>query len=196
MPRRALENPIALAVLGLLLESSSHPHQILAELRKRSDNQAAVLSRGTLYHTVAALAGAGWVASQGQQRSGNRPEKTVYALTLAGREELVRRLDAQIRTPQREFSRFLGAVTYLGALGKDGALEALDERARRLRERTAADETRLAEAHAAGVPRLHVIEAEYALHLARAETEWIDTVTDDIRSGALAWPPHRKGPQR
>ncbi|MFE0046958.1 PadR family transcriptional regulator [Streptomyces albireticuli] len=188
MPRRALDNPIVLAVLGLLLEQNSHPHQMLSELRQRSDSHAAVITRGTLYNTVAALAEAGWVASQGQERSGNRPERTVYALTRAGHDELVRRLDAQIRDPRREFSRFLGAVTYLGALGPAGAEEALVERARRLRQRTAADEERLADALAAGVPRLHVIEAEYALSLARAEAAWIDSAVGDIRAGSLTWP--------
>ncbi|MFC1406317.1 MULTISPECIES: PadR family transcriptional regulator [Streptacidiphilus] len=188
MPRRALDNPIVLAVLGLLLEQPSHPHQMLAELRERSDNHAAAITRGTLYNTVAALAEAGWLASQGRQRSGNRPERTVYALTEEGRQELVRRLDSQIRNPEREFSQFLGAVTYLGALGVSGAGEALAERARRLRQRTAADEERLAEALAADVPRLHVIEAEYALCLARAETAWIDSVIDDLRTGSLTSP--------
>ncbi|MER5359934.1 PadR family transcriptional regulator [Streptomyces sp. NPDC002785] len=188
MSRRALDNPIVLAVLGLLLEQSSHPYQMLSELRKRSDNHAAAITRGTLYNTVAALTEAGWVAAQGQQRSGNRPERTVYALTQAGRDELVRRLDAQIRTPEREFSQFLGAVTYLGALGPEGAVDALTERAGRLWQRTAADDQRLADALATGVSRLHVIEAEYALSLARAEMAWIDAVIDDIRTGSLTWP--------
>lgn len=190
MPRRALDNPIVLAVLGLLLEQPSHPHQMLAELRKRSENHAAAITRGTLYNTVAALAEAGWLASQGRQRLGNRPERTVYALTEEGRDELVRRLDSQIRNPQREFSQFLGAVTYLGALGESGAVEALVERVQRLRQRTAADEERLTEALAAGVPRMHVIEAEYALCLARAETAWIESVIDDLRTGSLTWPAH------
>lgn len=189
MPRRALDNPIVLAVLGLLLEQPAHPYQMLSELRERSDSHAAAITRGTLYNTVAAMAEADWVSALGQQRSGNRPERTVYELTPSGRAELVRRLDSQIRNPEREFSRFLGAVTYLGALGPDGAAEALTERAGRLRERTAADEGRLAEALAAGAPRLFVIEAEYALCLARAETAWIDAVLDDIRTGALTWPP-------
>ncbi|MFV2118562.1 PadR family transcriptional regulator [Streptomyces sp. Act-28] len=185
MPRRALDNPIVLAVLGLLLEQPAHPHRILAELHRRSDNHAAAITRGTLYNVVAALTEAGWLAPQGRERSGNRPERTVYALTEEGRDELVRRLDSQIRNPEREFSQFLGAVAYLGALGASGAAEALAERARRLRQRTAADEERLADALAAGVPRLHVIEAEYALCLARAETAWIDSVIDELRAGSL-----------
>lgn len=192
MPRRTLDNPVVLAVLGLLLERPSHPHQMLGELRRRSEHHAAAISRGTLYNTVAALVEAGWVAEQGRQRAGNRPERTVYALTAAGRSELVRRLDLQIRTPERDFPQFLGAVTYLGALGPEGATAALTERVRRLDERTAGDEERLAGALATGVPRLHVIEAEYALHQARAESEWIGAVLADIRSGALAWP---KGPE-
>lgn len=98
------------------------------------------------------------------------------------------RLDSQIRTPKREFSQFLGAVAYLGALGRDGAVEALTERGRRLRERTAEDERQLENAVAAGVPRMHVIEAEYALSLARAETAWVDSVIEELRSRALAWP--------
>lgn len=161
---------------------------MLSELRKRSDNHAAVATRGTLYNVVRALADAGWITAQSRLRSGNRPEKTVYALTPAGREELVRRLNSLIRDPQREFSPFLGAVAYLGALGPRGAEEALTERVRRLRERTSADEQRLAAALAEGVPRLFVVEAEYALCLARAETGWLEALIGDIRTGALRWP--------
>ncbi|MFI5801658.1 PadR family transcriptional regulator [Streptomyces sp. NPDC051561] len=188
MPRRALDNPIVLAVLGLLVEQPMHPYHMLSELRKRSDSHAAAMTRGTLYNTVAAMTGAGWVAAEGQERAGNRPERTVYGLTPAGRTELVRRLDSHIRNPEREFSAFLGAVSYLGALGPDGAIAALAERGERLRRRTEDDEKRLADALAGGVPRLYVIEAEYALGQARAELAWIGSVADDIRTGALPWP--------
>ncbi|MFC7327913.1 PadR family transcriptional regulator [Marinactinospora rubrisoli] len=187
MPRRALDNPIVLAVLGLLLEQPTHPYRMHAELRSRSDSHAAAMNRGSLYNVVAALAEAGWISEQGQQRAGNRPERTVYELTEAGRRELLRRLDSQIRNPEREFSRFLGAVSYLGALGPDGAEAALTERTERLRQRTAADEERLAKALDSGVPRLHVIEAEYALSLARAEIAWIDATINEIRTGSLSW---------
>jgi hypothetical protein len=43
------------------------------------------------------------------------------------------------------------------------------------------------------VPRLFVIEAEYALAMLRAEKDWVLTLADDIKSGRLAWPrPHRQ----
>ncbi|MCE6994252.1 PadR family transcriptional regulator [Saccharothrix sp. S26] len=185
MPRRALDNPLVLAVLGLLLEHPTHPYQMLTDLRARG---GAAINRGTLYDVVEALVAAGWVAPQGTERTGNRPERTVYALTDDGHDELVRRLDSQIRTPRREFTQFLGAVAYLGALGPDGAVDALTERARRLADRIAADADHLAAVLASGVPRLHVIEAEYALAQARAELAWIGSVTEEIRAGSLTFP--------
>ena len=188
MPRRALDNPLVLAVLGFLLEHPAHPYQMLTDLRARDANRAAAINRGTLYDIVEALVAAGWIAPQGTERSGNRPERTAYALTDAGHGELVRRLDSQVRTPRREFTQFLGAVAHLGALGPIGAVEALTERGQRLSARIAADERDLAEVLASGVPRLHAIEAEYALCQARAELAWIDTVVDDIRAGSLIWP--------
>ncbi|WP_431924784.1 PadR family transcriptional regulator [Amycolatopsis tucumanensis] len=185
MPRRALENPLVLAVLGLLLESPMHPYQVFTELRARS---ASAINRGTLYDVVEAMAAAEWIAPQGTERSGNRPERTVYALTGAGRDELVRRLDSRIREPKREFPEFLGAIAYVGALGPDGAAAALTERAQQLSERADADQKRLTAVLESGVPRLHVIEAEYALHQTRAEIAWVENLVAEIRGGALTWP--------
>ncbi|NIH87179.1 PadR family transcriptional regulator [Amycolatopsis granulosa] len=185
MPRRALDNPLVLGVLGLLLESPMHPYQVFTELRARS---ASAINRGTLYDVVEALVAARWVAPQGTERSGNRPERTVYALTDSGRDELVRRLDSRIREPKREYPEFLGAIAYLGALGPDGAIAALTERARRLRERADADQERLRAVLRDGVPRLHVIEAEYALHQTRAEITWVEDLITEIHDGSLPWP--------
>jgi hypothetical protein len=39
------------------------------------------------------------------------------------------------------------------------------------------------------VPRLFVIEAEYALTLMQAERDWVLALADEIRNGELAWPP-------
>ncbi|MEU5694209.1 PadR family transcriptional regulator [Actinosynnema sp. NPDC020468] len=185
MPRRALDNPLVLAVLGLLLEGPSHPYQMLADLQKRGSSR---LNRGTLYDIVDAVAAAGWIAPEDRSRAGNRPERTVYAVTPSGLTELRRRLDEQIRTPEREFSRFLGAVSYLGALGAEGAADALTERAERLSSRIAADREVLTSIVSSGVARLHMIEGEYALAVAQAELDWVTTVVAEIRAGELTWP--------
>ena len=117
MPRDALANPIALAVLGALLEQPMHPYQLSGVLAERG----VPVNRGSLYDTVDAMARAGWIEPRPTERQGARPQRTPYAITAAGRTELASRLDFQIRTPRREFPEFLGAVSHLGVLGPDRA---------------------------------------------------------------------------
>jgi DNA-binding PadR family transcriptional regulator len=185
MPRDALANPVALAALGALLERPMHPYQLAAVLAERG----VPVNRGSLYDTVDAMARAGWIEPRPAERAGARPQRTPYALTDDGRAELTRRLDAQIRVPRREFPEFLGAVSHLGVLGPKRGEDALRERGERLAALIADIQHRLDRALEGGsVPRLFVIEAEYALAMARAERDWVLGLADDVASGRLAWP--------
>lgn len=184
MPKDALANPVALAALGALLERPMHPYQLARVLADRG----VPVNRGSLYDTVHAMTRAGWVAPRPAERAGPRPQRTPYALTDAGRAELARRLDHQVRVPRREFPEFFGAVSHLGVLGRQGAADALRDRAGQLATLIADDQRRLDEALAAAAPRLFVIEAEYALAMLRAERDWVLAIADDITSGRLGWP--------
>jgi DNA-binding PadR family transcriptional regulator len=185
MPGDALANPVALAALGALLERPMHPYQLASVLAGRG----VPVNRGSLYDTVDAMTRAGWIEPQPAERAGARPRRTPYALTGSGRAELVRRLDSQIRTPRPEFPEFLGAVSHVGVLGPERAADALGERAGRLAALIAEGQQRLDEATGGGdVPRLFVIEAEYALAMLRAERDWVLALIEDIGSGRLAWP--------
>ncbi|SEC50713.1 helix-turn-helix transcriptional regulator [Rhodococcus koreensis] len=188
MPGRVLDNPLVLPVLGLLLESPMHPYQVEVTLRERSEDGQWPLNRGSLNNVIAALAAAGWIEEHERAQREGRPVRTVYALTDAGRAELVSRLDIQIRSAAREFSPFFAAISYLGALGREGAVDALTERAQRLTARIESDHTKLTRALGDGVPALFVVEADYALHAARAELDWIASTIASIRDGRLAWP--------
>jgi DNA-binding PadR family transcriptional regulator len=186
MPRDALANPIALAALGALLERPMHPYQLAQVLAERG----VPVNRGSLYDTVDAMTRAGWVEPRSAERAGARPQRIPYALTDTGRAELIQRLDAQVRVPRREFPEFVGAVSHIGVLGPKRATNALAERAERLAALIDANQRRLDEAlDASNVPRLFVIEAEYALTMMRAERNWVLTVIADIGGGRLAWPP-------
>lgn len=178
-------NPIVLAALGALLEQPMHAYQLAGVLAERG----VPVNRGSLYDTLEAMTRAGWTEPRPAERAGARPQRTPYALTPAGQAELARRLDAQVRTPRREFSEFLGAVSHLGVLGPQRAKQALAERAERLAILIAEGQQRLDEVLRTGsVPRLFVIEAEYALAMLRAEHNWVLALAEDINSGRLAWP--------
>ncbi|MEU3649020.1 PadR family transcriptional regulator [Lentzea sp. NPDC034063] len=182
-----MKNPLGMAVLGLLLESPLHPHAMAATLRERGMDRSFKVTTGSLYDVVRALMREGWIEARETVKVGARPERTIYGLTAAGREEFTRWVDRLVREPQAEFPKFLSAVSYLGALGPSGAAEALRERAERLR----ASLEEMRGSHRAAleqVPRLFVVEVEYAVRLAEAELEWVEEIVGDVESGRLAWP--------
>jgi len=192
VPRRKIANTLALAVLGLLQERPMHPYEMASTLRDRHKDSSFKVNSGSLYDTVEALTREGWIEPVATQRDGRRPERTVYTFTPLGHREFLGWIDELIRTPVPEYPKFIGAVSYLGALGPDRAAEALAERAghleRRIEETTAA----LGETVGSGrVPRLFMIEVECALHAWQAELAWTRATIDEIRDGRLAWP----GPQ-
>ncbi|GGV17104.1 PadR family transcriptional regulator [Actinomadura cremea] len=185
---RSVDNPLALAVLGLLLERPMHPYEMGVVLRERGTNVRT--NRGSLYDVVAALERQGWARARETVQDGGRPARTVYELTGDGRAAFTRRLDELIRVPRREYPVFLTAVAYLGALGPEGAAAALTERAGRLREDAARLDAGLT---GAGVPRLYVIEAEYARALVQAELAWVERILGEIADGTLTWPNTEEG---
>ncbi|HEV7933768.1 MAG TPA: PadR family transcriptional regulator [Actinomadura sp.] len=182
-------NTLALAVLGLLLERPMHPHAIAATLRERDLDQAFKITTGSLYDVVRSLERVGWISAQETTQVGGRPARTVYAHTADGHTQLVAWLDELIRLPAKEYPKFMSAVSYLGALGKEGARDALAERVERLSAQ--ADQTRKLwcdVVDSGQVPRLFMIEVEYALRMLEAELSWVRQVIADIDSGVLTWP--------
>jgi DNA-binding PadR family transcriptional regulator len=186
---RKVSNTLALAVLGLLQERPMHPYEMASTLRERHKDNSFKVNSGSLYDTVEALVRHGWIEPVETVRHGKRPERTVYAPTPLGQGEFVRWIDELIRTPVAEYPKFMAAVSYLGALGPDGAADALAERARHLERQSQQTRTMLADTVGSGqLPRLFMIEAECALHAWEAELAWTRQIIDDIRDGSLFWP--------
>ncbi|MFF1280072.1 PadR family transcriptional regulator [Streptomyces sp. NPDC058299] len=189
MAKRKISNTLALAVLGLLQEQPMHPYEMASTLRERHKDSSFKVNSGSLYDTVEALVRHGWIEPVETARDGRRPERTVYATTELGQNEFVRWIDELLRMPVAEYPKFMAAVSYLGALGPDGAAEALAERAGHLAQRI--DETNRVLADTVGsgaVPRLFMIEVECALHAWEAELAWTRRTIAEIRDGSLFWP--------
>ncbi|MFC6084915.1 PadR family transcriptional regulator [Sphaerisporangium aureirubrum] len=183
-----MSNSLGLAVLGLLTEREMHPHGMAVTLRERGMDRVFKVTTGSLYDVVRALEQAGWIEAWENERVGARPERTVYRRTALGEAEFLRWVDELVRVPAAEFPKFLSAVSYLGVLGPDGAVDALRERAGRVRELLGEIEEGHRAALDGGLPRLFVVEAEYAVRMYRAELGWIEEIVRDIGDGRLPWP--------
>lgn len=182
--RRKVDNLLALAVLVLVAERPMHPYEMAQVLRDRGKDQSIKIKWGSLYTVVRSLEQHGFIKATGTFREGRRPERTVYALTDAGRAEIRDWMRELVAIPEKEFPRFEGALSLIGALPPDEVADLLAERLRRLEAELA--ETR---AHLAKVgrelPRVFLIEAEYATAMRQAEAEWVRSLLADLTDGSL-----------
>jgi len=180
--RRKVGNLMALAVLGTLVQRPMHPYEIASFLRARGKDEDMPIKWGSLYTVVGNLEKHGFVEAVGSSRDGARPERTTYRLTPAGGEELRDWVRELLGTPEPERTRFKAALSMLGALGPDEAVELLRQRTRLLHQRITDEQERLA---GLDVPRLFLVEDEYEIAVQRAELAWIRGLLAELESGAF-----------
>lgn len=189
MKRRRVENLLALAVLSYLSQRPMHPYELGRVLREHGDARSIKYNHGSLYMVFQQLAKAGFVAEQETTRSGQRPERTVYAITASGRQEMRDWLRQLIEEPRHEYPHFVAALSLIAALPPDEVVELLRNRARRLAVER--DETRrlIADTLSAGVHPLFLVEEEYRLALLDAEAAFLDSFVERITDPQTGWAP-------
>ncbi|WP_338694658.1 PadR family transcriptional regulator [Streptomyces sp. Q6] len=182
--RRRLSNPLALAVMVLLMEKSMHPYEIAQTLRRRGKDTTTKINYGSLYTVVQNLEKHGFVEVAGVQRQGNRPERTLYGITDAGREEAAEWLSDLLAVPATEYPIFETALSLMGVLHPDEVTRLLEERLASLDVQVASARGGLAKLYET-LPRIFLVETEYQLHLLQAQAEWIRSFLAEVRSGSL-----------
>ena len=189
-------NPLALAVLALLFERPMHPYEMAATLKQRHKGESIKIRYGSLYTVIELLVKRGFIAATETSREGKRPERTVFALTSSGCDELRAWMQDLLRQPVKEYPQFAAGLSLMPVLPPEEAVALLRQRALHL----TAEVTRI-EAHLAAVlqqevpitpdelppllvgkkfPPLFVIEAEYALALMRAELAFVNELVRRI----------------
>ena len=178
--------PLGVMVLALLREGDMHPYEILRLLRQRHHDRLVTITNGTLYHTVGRLEKAGLLGEVGVDREGNRPERTTYTLTDAGRvivSEWVR----------RELSRIDRTTEFRVALAEAHNLDRLEVAELLRRRRDALGDTHQAylrgreKARTIDTPEQFLIEVEREELLLETELRWLDTLIDRLERHTLPW---------
>ena len=180
-------SPLALSILELLDERPMHPYELAATMKARHHDEFIRLNFGTLYHTVDGLERDGWIVPLEREKEGRRPERTIYQLTDAGREQLVRAITDLLAQPRREYPHFSAglmfmhhldvsvAAAHLGA--RSVALDAVAQKLGRI----------MGELRGAGVTRLALIELEHKIAMIEAESRWVREIEQEIKEGKLEW---------
>src|SRR4029453_4531019 len=112
-PRRKVANPLALAVLAYLLAEPMHPYELGRRLTQHGKDRNIRYNRGSLYMVVEQLRKAGFINEHETVRDTQRPERTLSALTDAGREELFDWMRELVASPQHEYPQFGVALSLL-----------------------------------------------------------------------------------
>ncbi len=185
MTRRRVSNPLALAVLGCLVERPMHPYEISQTLRSRAKHESIRLNYGSLYGVVESLEKRQLIHARETVRAGRRPARTIYEITDAGMREMSDWLSELVAAPVKEYLQFEAALSLLPALPPDEALAALNQRAESLEVETTIVEGAMAAARTHGMPRLFSLETEYVQVLRRAELDYVRGLAKDIESGEL-----------
>ncbi|MER6557095.1 PadR family transcriptional regulator [Streptomyces sp. NPDC001027] len=182
--RRKLGNPLALAVLTTLLQKPMHPYEIAQTLRSQGKDTSTKTNYGSLYTVVQNLEKHGLVEVTGVERQGNRPERTVYGLTGAGREEMAEWLSDLLAIPAKEYPIFETALSLMAALPPEEVERLLETRLSSLEVQLASGRGALAKVSET-VPRLFLVEVEYQLHMVQAQADWVGGFLEELRKGSL-----------
>jgi DNA-binding PadR family transcriptional regulator len=193
-----LANPLALAVLALLFERPMHPYEMAATMKERHKEDSIKLRYGSLYTVIDMLLARGLLAAKEVSREGKRPERTVYALTPSGLDELRDWMRELLRDPAKEYPQFEAGLCLLPVLPPDEAVSLLRQRALQLSGMVWQMEAQLAElaqqdlsALTAGqdlpsplagkkFPPLFSVEGEYRLALVKAELAFVNELVRRI----------------
>jgi DNA-binding PadR family transcriptional regulator len=182
--RRKVGNLLALALLAGLREKPMHPYEMATLLRERGKEFSIKIQWGSLYTVVQNLEKHGFVEAVDTTRQGKRPERTVYAITAAGRAELEDWMRELLAEPRQEFTAYEAALSNAGVLAPDTVIDLLRRRIAALDAVVRDGREGLVKAMET-VPRLFLVEAEYKLAMAEAEAGWTRSLLTELVDGTM-----------
>lgn len=184
MKRRKVGNMLGLAVLSVVLERPMHPYEMAAVLKHRGKEADMPIKWGSLYTVVANLEKHGFLEAVESVKDGGRPERTVYRISEAGREEFEDWVRELVGTVEREPPRFQAGLSMIGVLGPDQSISLLRQRIEQLEDHIEAQRAMLEQLRPM-MPRLFLVEVEYDLAMTRAEVDWTRAFLADLTGGVL-----------
>jgi len=179
--KRKIANPLALAVLVLLYERPMHPYEMAATLRERRKEESIKLRYGSLYTVIELLVKAGFITEKKTMRQGNRPERTVYAISKAGEAEMRGWMRELLSTPGKEYPRFEAGLSLLPALPPEEVTDVLETRMEFLKKDIEQIKAGLQQAKDMQLPALFSIESEYRLAGLETELGFVGNLITRIR---------------
>ena len=173
-------NSTRLFVLSALaMGGQMHGYQIRQAAKLDRTELWTDVKPGSLYSALHRMAGEGLVEVVRTERDGNPPERTVYAITAAGREELIAQRNAALRDVRLRPDPVDLALGYTPDLAEEELAAAIMARRQAMAAQLAMLELQrqTAEPHLVG---LEPMTFEHSLRRLRAEVAWHDDLLEQL----------------
>lgn len=180
--------PLAVLVLAMLGEDEMHPYEMIRLMRARRDDRLVRVTPGSVYNTIARLVADGLAREVGVDRAGNRPERTIYALTAEGHTAVLEWVRRQLASADRpENLRVALAECHL--LPREEVIALLEVRRETLTREHGSHVSGLASARGSDVAEQYLIEVDRECVLLAADLHWTDSVLSRLRDRTTPWGP-------
>jgi len=174
-----------LVILGLLREQPLHGYEIKQIIEEHMGDWTSI-AFGSIYFALGKLSEEGMIAMVATEKAGNRPSRSIYQVTEAGRAEFMRLLREVWSEPERQYFTIDVALAFMNALPAQEVKGYLQKRLAQLEE---------AQHYLAGhqqeqmsqpnVPASAVAIFEHARAHAGAELAWTKELLEKMERGEL-----------
>lgn len=178
--RRKVPNPLALAALAWLLTEPMHPYELGRRLEESGKDRYIKYNRSSLYMVIEQLGRAGFIREHETVRDGQRPPRTVYAITDAGRQEFSDWIQSLLAHPRDEYPHFTVALSLMSLLDPADAVELLRNRLTALADKAEAIRKERQEALDSDVHWVFLIEEQYTVTVIEAEAAFVRGLIESL----------------
>ncbi len=182
--KRRVNNLTALAVLATVYQRPMHRYEMASLMKAHGKDRDMDVKWGSLYTVVQNLEKHRLLEAIGTNRQGARPERTIYRITGAGVQEMVDWTRELLLVPEREHPRFIAGLSLIMVLTPDTVVALLTKRLDKLEASISAQKATLAR-HSEEVPRLFLVEDQYAIAMAEAEASWVGSLLAELVNGTF-----------
>ena len=183
-----------LIILGLLREKPYYGYELKRTMKERYMDEWTHVAFGSIYYALRQMTQEGLVQPEATEQDGNRPSRTIYAITEVGKLEFIRLLREAWQAPAMSPELMRICLLFMPELPPEEITTHLIHRAKTLTRNIEHLKDVGQEVSAKGAPWTAQYILSYDIGLWHKSLEWIQGLLEDIQSGRTTWQPSNHEP--
>ncbi|AWB89064.1 PadR family transcriptional regulator [Salinibacterium hongtaonis] len=188
-----------LVVLGAVRQFQPvHGYFLRRELLTWHVNEWANIQPGSIYNALRSLKKDGYVAEQGTESEGNRPERTTYSITPEGEVEFLRILRRVLWTVETfDMAPVMALTSFMYVLSRQEVIDALHHRVSEIDAKIVSNTYNIDDVQRSPSTPAYVREFfELSTNRLRGEQQWANDLCTRLEAGEYTFADDRDGAQK